>query len=134
MNYQEAIDSISAVFYAAWNPTYPVKWEDLPGDVPSTETAWAKVLVQHTGGELSSLGGGKLLRKWHRDGVIVVQVFAPAGQGKTLAVSLGQTVVDAYQTANTEIQYRNVQLVEFGTDGAFYRVDIYANFDYDDVR
>lgn len=134
MNYQEAIDSINAVFHAAWNPAYPVKWEDLPGDVPVTETPWAKVLVQHTSGQLSSLGGGKVLRKWRRDGVIVVQVFAPAGQGKTLAVSLGQVVVDAYQNANTEIHYRNVQLVESGTDGAFYRVDIYANFEYDDVR
>ena len=134
MNYQEAIDSISAVFNAAWNPAYPVKWDDLPGDPPNTEIPWAKFHVQHTDGRLSSLGGGKLLRKWHREGVIVGQVFAPAGQGKTLAVSLGQVVVDAYQTASTEIQYRNVQLVEFGTDGAFYRVDIYANFDYDDVR
>ena len=134
MNYQEAIDSINGVFHAAWNPAYPVKWDDLPGDVPDTETPWAKVHVQHTDGKLSSLGGGKLLRKWHRDGVIFVQVFAPAGPGKALAVSLGQVVVDAYQTANTEIQYKNVQLVEFGAVGAFSRVDIFANFDYDDVR
>ncbi len=63
-----------------------------------------------------------------------MQVFAPAGDGSTGALTAAQAIVNAYRVARLAVLFRDVGLVNMGGDGAFQRVDVKANFEYDDIR
>lgn len=137
MNAVDAKDFMLGVFKTVWD-AYPgvpaVEYTDLPGAPPTVDKLWARVTVKHATGAQTSLGGVGS-RRFTATGFVWVQVFAPAGDGSTGALTAAQAIVNAYRTArDTNVWFRNVMLVDMGGDGAFSRVDVKANFQYDDVR
>lgn len=137
MNAIDANDYMLGIFKAVWD-AYPgapgVEYPDMPGSPPTVDKLWARVTVKHATGAQTSLGGVGS-RRFTATGFVWVQVFAPAGDGSTGARTAAQAIVNAYRDArNSNVWFRNVMLVEMGGDGAFSRVDVKANFQYDDVR
>jgi hypothetical protein len=98
-------------------------------------------MVQHNlssqvtvGGKVSLGGGGQRFR---RLGIVTVQIFTPSNDGLTLADSLVDLAVDAFEGESTGsdcVEFRNVRAVEAGQDGPWHQFNVFANFDYDRVK
>jgi len=133
----EAKDAILTVFKTVWDayPGTPVAiYPDIPGDPPTTEVLWARATVQHATGAQTSLASDIGTRRFTATGFLWVQVFAPTGDGSSAALTAAQAIVNAYRVARLAVLFRDVGLIEMGRDGAFSRVDVKANFEYDDIR
>lgn len=137
MNALQAKDAILTVFKTVWD-AYPgtpaAVYPDIPGGPPPVDKLWARATVQHSTGAQTSLASDVGTRRFTAKGFLWVQVFAPAGDGSTGALTAAQAIVNAYRVARLVVLFRNVELVDMGGDGAFSRVDVKANFEYDDIR
>lgn len=132
----QAKDAIMNVFKTVWDsyPGSPVAvYPDIPGAPPPVDNLWARATVQHSTGAQSSLASDIGTRRFTAKGFVWVQVFAPAGDGSTRALTAAQAIVDAYRVARLAVLFRDVGLIDMGGDGAFSRVDVKANFEYDDI-
>jgi len=140
MTFQEAIDFMDNLFKTTWTglgfDINNVKWDDVPGQKPTGEVTWARVIVRHASGNQSTLSSGTGIRRFRRTGLFMAQIFTPIGDGSVAEYSVSQSVVNAYQSAqNDNLWFRNVQMREVGSaDGAFAQTNVLADFIYDDVR
>jgi hypothetical protein len=136
VTFDEARDTILGIVKAAWSLTgYPIVWSDVPGEIPTSETVWARATIRHATGRQGSLHGANNTRRWNRTGTIFVQVFAPVGDGSTAGYIAAQSMADALQAAkDPDVWFRNVRMNEVGTSGAFEQLNVLADFSYDDVR
>jgi hypothetical protein len=133
VTFDEARDAMLAVFKAAWGNRAAL-YSDVPGTPPTTEVVWARVTVLHATGGQGSLTGGLGTVQWDNKGVLWIQVFAPKGDGGKAGYEAAQLLVNAYRDARGSVWYRNIRMNEMGTDGAFERFDVKADFEYTDVR
>ena len=136
----QARNEMMATFKVAWDAAavsqnVPVLYPDVSDD-PPTSGAWARVTVVHDSGEQATLASHQGLRRYHRTGTIIVQLFTPAGGGQVLSDALGKVVTDAFEGVTTEsgVIFRNVIPKEIGQDGAWFQVNVQAGFEYDEVR
>jgi hypothetical protein len=128
---EQAVDEMSAVFVAAWDPAYPVLWPDVAGAVPAGGP-WARVTVQHFDGGQSSLANDVGAKKHTAKGTLTVQVFAPVGNGKVTGYQLAYVVLQAYRNARGSVWYRNQRMREAGNSGAHEQTNVLIDFTYDD--
>jgi len=133
VTFDEARDAMLAAFKAAWDPRVAL-YADVPGEPPTDSVVWARVKVLHAVGRQGSLTGGLGTVKYERQGILWIQVFSPVGDGNKAGYDAAQCLVNAYQAARGSIWYRNIRMDEMGTDGAFERFDVKADFEYTDVR
>lgn len=135
MTFNEARDIMFATFMSAWKGTgYPVVWTDVPADVPTSETTWARVVLRHADGGQGSLAGDTGVKRWKRAGTLFVQVFAPVGGGSSAGYNAAEAVVNAFQAAKDCVWYRNIRMNEIGASGAFEQINVLVDFTYDEVR
>lgn len=136
MNYLQARDFIFGVFKAAWDATtFFAAYDDIPATKPDGQSPWARVSITHATGGQGSLANHAGVRRWDRTGVLVVQVFAPIGDGIKTCYSLATLVSNAFEgSQGSDVWFRNVRLNEVGVDGAFYQINVLADFSYEDVR
>lgn len=135
MTFEEARDEMFATFLNAWKGKgFPVVWTDVPADVPSSETVWARVVLRHANGGQGSLSGDTGVKRWRREGTLFVQVFSPIGDGSSAGYNAAQTVVHAFQAARDCVWYRNIRMNEIGANGAFEQINVLVDFTYDEVR
>lgn len=135
MTPDQARDEMFAVFKAAWDTTaLAVTYTDVPGSVPQAEEGWARLVLRHATGNQRGFGATNV-RKYTQTGVLVVQVFAPIGDGSTKAYELAQLVLAAYRQARGgSVWYRDTYIKEIGCEGAFEQINVLINFTYDDER
>jgi len=137
--YEQARDDIFTLIKAAWDPTgYLISWPDdsnkaLP---PAAQTPWARVQLFHGSGLQQTLSGETGARRFNRGGVLIVQVFAPRGDGLSRAYQLAKIVADGVEGRATprQVWFRNVRITEVGPDGNFSQVNVLADFTYDEVK
>lgn len=143
-----ARDEILAAFKAAWDgdPTsssIQVLYENVPGEPPTDVDAatgkvppYVRVSARHFTGGQSTLAGATGTRTFRRDGAVTVQIFTPTGDGFTLSDSLVPIAKNAYEGAATAsgVWFRNVRHNEVGTSGAWFQVNVIADFTYDEIR
>lgn len=132
-----ARDKIVAVISNAWTPTgNPIVFTDVPGDVPATQTVWARVILRHATGDQSTLAGPITGCVRHTNqGTVFVQVFAPIGDGSTSAYEAAKIVTDAFKASqDSNVWFRRVRINEVGTRGAFEQINVLADFTYDETR
>jgi len=143
MTATEAEDEILGIFKEAWDTTgFVAKYNDIPEkEVPDTEdgvdSPWARatVLFAPTGGQ-ASLAGEQGARRWNQNGTVIVQVFAPVGDGKQKLREMAQLVVNAYrEVRGTQVWIRNPRMRDVQSEGgAFSQMNVLADFQFDDVR
>lgn len=136
MTPEEACDAILAVFKAAWDTTeYPAVYDDIPGQKPTSATVWARATIRHATGGQRSIGGDVGSRRFSYEGTVIVQVFAPVGDGSTACYQAAALVRDAYCDArHPRIRYQDVRLNEIGQSGSFTQTNVLATFSYEDMR
>ena len=143
-----ARDEIYGLFKTAWDgdvasSSVLVLYENVPGEPPdavNTATGklppYARVSVRHFTGGQSTLSGGLGRRTFSRNGAVTVQIFTPIGDGLALSDTLVPIARNAYEGVDTAsgVWFRNVRHVEVGPTGAWYQVNVIADFTYDEIR
>lgn len=132
-----ANDEILTLFKTAWDAIgHDAIYENVAGDPPTTAAPWARVTVRHFPGGQASLSDDAGAKRWTRNGLITVQIFVPTGEGKAEAYALAKVVADAYEGKRTpsNVWFRNVRPNEIGPDGAWFQLNVLAEFTYDEVK
>lgn len=132
---EQARDEMSARFKTAWDASAfaskTVLWDDVGAPPPNAEL-WVRHSIRHADGYGAALGN----RLFRRTGTIWVQLHAPTGEGFTRLDQMGMVAQEAYEGQATPggAWFRNVRAREAGVDGAFQRLNVLVDFEYDEVR
>lgn len=143
-NIEEGRDAILDHFKAVWDAGTPalnggaapvVEWPNLPLPEPPLSDGnkpWARIVVRHSNGEQRTLGGVGA-RRFTRSGLVVVQVFVPAGKrGLVTGDRLGNVALSAFEGEQSgDVWYTDVVQREIGVDGNWHQTNVSATFQYD---
>lgn len=132
----QARDVVLKVFKAAWDGTgFPAVYTDLPNEVPTSETVWARATIKHAEGGQSSLAGETGTRRFTDKGIFTAQVFAPIGDGSLACYTAARLIQNAFRSAkDPDVWFKDHKLKEIGASGSFEQINVLATFSYDDVR
>jgi len=136
---EQARDLIIGQFLDEWNTLASppkVLYADRVGEPPDESEAWARISVQHSLASQVTLGGpaGKRFRRF---GTVLVNILTPYGEGLTTSDVLVQKAVDAFEGRSTspdEVRFLNTSFSEIGPDGAWFRTNVQADFEYDLIK
>lgn len=144
----QAIDEMMGVLNTAWladadTLDLALLWEDVAIKPPVTADAnaqaapWGKGFIRHAAGGMASLTSETGKRRYRRTGTIVIQIFSPAGEGRTRNRVIAPVARDAYEAAQSTtlgIEYRNARIEDLGEDGTWYQSNVLVDFEYDEVK
>lgn len=134
----EADEDIRAAIRAAWPSDYPLIWEDQEDTRPKDgQTPWGRASFNTNSSQLAGFGPvDEGVRIYRNFGTLTVQVFAPRGDGYTVAMGIAETVVDYLQDTETSggTLFRNVFPRRIGRDKLYSQVNVTAEFEYDSVK
>lgn len=143
-NQAMAEETISAALRSAWTDlTRPIiEWPnvDRPEGEPDPREGvdpWVALDILHRGSEQATLGPrGIGQRLFTRDGQLVVRVFVPAGKrGLTDATALAMAASDAYEGRTLDgVRFYRVGTKTVGRDGAWFQVNVTADFEFDEAK
>lgn len=138
----EAYDDIMGRIKAKLDTvSLPVAYPDVPLDVAtqaaidSGSTAWARVTFLPNLRDQTSLAGvGNA--KYTAQGVVIVEIYAPTGDGGVLQRSLTDLAETAYEGVSTPngVWYTKVRTEAARPDGHWTHANVIANWSYDQVR
>lgn len=134
--FDEARDAILAplMTVAAANLTWEMVFPDVGGVPPTTNIPWMRAIIRHTDGDQSSLACVNGQRRWTNIGTLMVQVFAPIGDGSKAAYDAAQAISNAYKAVNSSsIWFRKPLIREAGTSGDFEQINFIVTFEYDQI-
>ncbi len=136
LSFTDARDEILTLFKTAWDASAftaaPVLYWDVASDDdlpdPRTTELWSRITVRHEAGRNDSIGNSI----FQREGTVTIQIFTRIGEGLANADLASKVAVDAYQGQSTPggCWFRNVRMNEIGSDGAWFQVNILADFEY----
>ena len=150
--YQEAVDSISGLFYEQFEKKYQgngkkfspegtplntvepyvkVLYENIPNDTPNT--TFVRFVVRHFNNAGQTLSGGTGTIRRTRAGTAVAQIFIPMCEGVKEAYELATEIAQVYEgkVTNEGVWFLNVRVNEIGPDGAMFQVNVLIDFRYD---
>jgi hypothetical protein len=130
LTFTEARDVMSGHAAGALPQGFAISWPDKVFNVPTTR--WARVTIRRAGRGQRGFGDGK--KKYVAFGIFSLDIFTKPGDGLTENDSLSDAAVVYLESVagSSPIAYRNIRAVDIGADGAFTRVSILADFEYED--
>lgn len=147
LTYEQARDEMHTMFKTAWDAApqsmgINVLYSDAKKQVPVTNDLdnnpdpWARINITHTTGQQASLSGIAGSKRWDRLGLIIIEIFTPLGTGNVLADQLAKIATDAFEgkVSPGGIWFRNVRLNEVGASGNWWKNNIIAEFEYDEIK
>lgn len=131
--FNDARDTMLQVFKDAWDLLgFPAVYTDVESEIPTGQTVWARAIVRHADGGQASLSGPINGATRHEQiGTVIVQVFAPVGDGSTAAYDAAQAVASAFRKARVGVSFYRVRINEVGAKGAFTQLNVLCDFSYD---
>lgn len=146
-DYETATREICRQFQMAWDAGadsngIAVHWPNVRKDIPTARNtpdnatdSWARVTIQHDASRQTTVGHAAGSRRFRQRGLITVEIRVPTGRGHSLANKLLKIAADAYrgQTTDNGVSFFNITPREIGNEGPWYRVDLLARFQYDEV-
>lgn len=144
MNRTQARDEIYGVIKAAWDTTgLTMLFADVEGDPESTQQtsktepqSYARATIQHQDRFQTAIGNSNGQNRYEAQGVVIVQIFTPLGEGLSNADAyaiLIQNALDGVRTSGGA-RFKNVTAREVGPDGPWYQTNVTAEFYYDEVK
>lgn len=115
-----------------------VVWEgtavDKPPDGP--QVSWARAGVRHFLRRQTTLSGSTGTRLYTSTGLLLVSLFTPTWEGLEEADRLSALFRNAVEGVSTAggVWFRNARTTEMGLDGSWWRTDVSADFEYDEIR
>jgi len=132
MNIEEARDLMLSHATEAMAGT-AITYKDVPPPLRDAADAWCRATVKFVDGGQSGFGDGT--RKYCRIGILCIEVFAPMGDGGAQADVLAQTALTYLENIRSSpVWYRNIRAADVGPDGGFTKINVYADFEYDDYH
>jgi len=143
-NEETAYDEIMGAVKTAWDAGADTSgvtllWEGVAGERPTapqtgkpgTVEAWGWAQFRHDDGGLATFGA-EGSKRYRREGLLTVQVFAPLTDGLTKAHKIARIVVEGLEGTRTAggVVFRRVRPVEVGHDGPWFQLNIYAGVEY----
>lgn len=124
--------------------TAPVKvlYWDTGQDVPKTQDALTKaadpyfvVNVALNGGGQATLADQNGQTKFGRFGIATLNIYAPFGTGQVLLDQYLEVGLRAFEGKQIDgVWFRNVRPVDLGQRGQYFRSNIIADFEFDQLR
>ncbi len=134
--FEQARDIMTSMVKTAWDTTtYTLIYDDLPGNIPTTSNPWARLTIRHNQSQQASLAGDGGTKRFRRQGVLMVQIFATSGKGLLSSDILSKVIVDAFEGKSSNgIWFRNVSMNEVGQDGHWFQTNVSVDFEYDEIK
>ena len=122
-------------FLTAWGATTPIA-ADSQHFNPPTNDEFVRLSVRHTVSTQESLGGVGT-RKYDRQGLVIVQIFAPLNKGPKAADLLAEqarAVFEGTRIPALDLRFNNTQIQEIGPLDGWYQVNVQTEFAYSEVK
>jgi hypothetical protein len=131
----EVREAIYQAFATGWSSYSPFCLGN-ESKKPTTAALWVRCTVLHLGSEQESLGPTGN-RRFQRDGLIIVQVFAPLDAGTKVSDAAVQKVRDIFE--GTRIPAHDIRIHaltphELGILEGWYQVNAELDFTYIETR
>lgn len=124
-------------FRAAWvagglNPA-AINWPNLDFE-PATFPLWCRFQLLNVPVPTRELGGGDQFFV-ARGGLIAIEIYVRAGQGKTTINAAAETVLKWLETFGIgEVRFQDPGLLDVGVRAGWFQINAQAGFEYDSVR
>jgi hypothetical protein len=130
LTFTEARDAMSRHAMDALPDGFIISFPDKPFDVPTSP--WARLSIRRAG--RSQRGFSDNEKKYVSFGIFSLEIFTRPGDGLTQNDALSDAAVVYLESlaGSSPIAYRNIRAVDIGADGGFTKVNIYADFEYED--
>jgi hypothetical protein len=139
MSFAEDANAIRACFAGLWSllrPTVPVAFDNSAfdpardaQDASGDPAPWVRLTIVPGEGFQASLGTPRI---WRSTGIVMVQVFAPLGQGDGPANELADDAAAVFRGVSLgSVIFRAPSLTRIGSDGAWYQVNVATPFQSD---
>jgi hypothetical protein len=149
----QARDDILDTIKAAWTAvgavteTKALLYQNVDGDPDETATGtkddpliYGRVTVRHNQGQKRTLpgetGGVSNAQQVEHTGIVIVQNFAPAGEGLSVNDSMDEIIKNAclgVRTANGVV-FEAESYEEVGVAGAWFQTNVSVPFKYDEIK
>lgn len=128
------VKSAVDTYNAAFNPDVQVVYEDVEPLPNDGVTSQLRVYIRHGEGEQATLGSvGN--RRFDRQGVVIVQVYTPTGDGFTLDDTLATLARNCFEGVTSGgVWFRRVKAQEVGKTGKYFQTNVTASFEYSERR
>ena len=148
--YSNAIDEINAVFWQDWNSAKTssvagyvpeIRWQyvEEPSS-PDGSKFWGRVSTQTVFEEQSTLSDEAGLpgqKRYTSSGMVFVQIFCPKSlaQAGEIGRKLAEVARNSFRGKSTpgKVWFRNARINELSPEDLFYRFNVVAEFEYDEV-
>jgi hypothetical protein len=135
----QAEEAMCAAVFAGLPAETIILWpnRDVPEDSHPREgtSPWTAFHINHNGGDQHTLGAAGA-RTFVRTGSVTLQVFVPAGQrGLEDATTLATAARNVFEGETIEgVRFYRVGARTVGRDGAWFQVNVRADFEFDEVK
>lgn len=130
-----AHDEVLALLAAALPGDLAVKYPDVaaPDGFPPASASWIRVSITDTEPPRPPpLVGEPASRRYWMDGLLTVEIYALAGDGRSAAQELAQDVLAAFRGQSTlgGVTFMRERVNDIGPDGVWYHVNAIIQFRY----
>ncbi len=145
--YSNAIDEINAVFWQDWNSAKTssvvgyvpdIRWQNVEEpSIPDGSKFWGRVSTQTVFEEQTSLAGNESKKRYTSSGLVFVQIFCPKSnaQANEFGKKLAEVARNSFRGKSTpsKVWFRNARINELSPEDLFYRFNVVAEFEYDEL-
>jgi hypothetical protein len=118
-----------------------VEWQGVQlRETPDIGKYWVRVSIQTVGENQSSLSVAEGIngqRRYTAFGFVIIQVFAPRSTKDSFqnGIKLAEIAKKIFRGKTTpgKIWFRNVRVNELSPENSFYRLNVVAEFEYDEL-
>lgn len=134
MDPKEVRNQIIIRFRTQYLGQFPIALDNQKFDKPDTLQKWARLNIQFNEGSQHSLGKTGN-RKFHRSGLIIVQVFTPSNKGTNDNDELAEGIVNLFDGEHIQDFWMyDGRVRTVGSDGEYYQQNAVIEFTFEDIR
>jgi hypothetical protein len=147
--YVDASDEINARFWSDWESKSPeavgyvpeVRWQNVeePNSIDGSKF-WARVSLQTVFEEQSTLSnceGAPWQKRYTVSGIVFVQIFCPKSEARSSEQGklLSKIARNSFRgkATDSKIWFRRARINELAPEDLFYRFNVIADFEYDEL-
>lgn len=133
MGYEFEAQRILSRFAAEWTDNgdelTPIAWPNTPFDPPQSG-AWVRITIQPSTSRVASIAGP--YTRFRHDGDVVVEIFAPHGDGTETALMLADRAAAIFRGfEHHNLTFFAPRMVHVGNRDGWYRVNVICPYQRD---